>query len=149
MSRVVSPRARGLNSPSFISLTTSNFIAAKKSVSPPQPSEITMQDVAEKPIHNPVNFATNRVSSEEDDSSKADEVTPLITNPVSSYAGENGASKIKGRGKGHRNTSELPEPVRCDCHETPKPTDKGSRNRLIVACIVVLLFMIGEVIGTM
>ena len=133
-------------SPSVISPTTSNIIAARKSVSPPQRPEFTMRGVLDELTHTPINFAINQASSEEDDSSSADEIAPLITSPVSSDMGENGTSQIKRRGKG-QNTSELPESVRCDCHEPPKPADKGARNRLIVACIIVLIFMIGEIIG--
>ena len=105
-----------------------------------------MRDVVDKPIHTPINFAVNQTSFQEDDSSSADEVTPLITRPVSSYMSEDGASKIKRRGK-DQNALELAESVRCDCHEPPKSADKRARNRLIVACIIVLLFMIGEIIG--
>ena len=150
MSRVGSPpatgRGPGLTFPSVFSPTTSNIIAARKSVSPPQRPEFTMRGVVNEPIYTPINFAVNQESSEEDDSSSADEITPLVTSPVSSDMGENGASKIKRRSNG-QNTLELPESVRCDCHEPPKPADKGARNRLIAACIVVLLFMIGEIIG--
>ena len=145
MSRVGSSPVRGLTSSSIISTTASNIIASRNpSVAPPQRSEFTMRGVANEPIHTPIDQAP--ASSEEDDSSSADEVAPLIASPISSTTGENGASNVKRRGKGH-NVLELPESVRCDCHETPKPADKRSRNKLIVACIIVLLFMIGEIIG--
>lgn len=39
------------------------------------------------------------------------------------------------------------EDTRCLCHEKPKPTDRKSRNKLIAACMIVFVFMIGEVVG--
>ena len=39
------------------------------------------------------------------------------------------------------------EDTRCLCHEKPKPTDSKARNKLIAACIIVFVFMIGEVVG--
>ena len=40
------------------------------------------------------------------------------------------------------------EPVRCACHvRQPNKTSTKARNKLIVACILALLFMIGEVVG--
>ena len=41
----------------------------------------------------------------------------------------------------------LEEDTRCLCHEKPKPTDSKARNKLIAACMIVFVFMIGEVIG--
>ena len=41
----------------------------------------------------------------------------------------------------------LEEDTRCLCHEKPKPTDRKARNKLIAACMIVFVFMIGEVIG--
>lgn len=41
----------------------------------------------------------------------------------------------------------LEEDTRCLCHEKPKPTDSKARNKLIAACMIVFIFMIGEVIG--
>lgn len=37
--------------------------------------------------------------------------------------------------------------TRCLCHEKPKPTDRKARNKLIAACLIVFVFMIGEVVG--
>ena len=71
----------------------------------------------------------NQRSSEQKDQSDPDENTPLLTGPIN-----NDEDKFSGS-------------VRCDCHEPIKPADKASRNRLIIASILVLLFMIGEVIG--
>ena len=40
------------------------------------------------------------------------------------------------------------EPVRCACHvRQPNKTSTKARNKLIIACILALFFMIGEVIG--
>ncbi|XP_065919320.1 proton-coupled zinc antiporter SLC30A2-like isoform X2 [Dysidea avara] len=42
----------------------------------------------------------------------------------------------------------LKEETRCLCHEKPKqPADRKARNRLIAACIIVFVFMIGEIVG--
>ena len=43
----------------------------------------------------------------------------------------------------------LEEDTRCLCHEKPKPTDGKARNKLIAACMIVFVFMIGEVVGTL
>ena len=135
MSRVSSPSGRSPSSYGAISPTALNIKAARRSISPPH-SEFTMKGVADQPKPS----INEDSSGEEDDNNFTCEVTPLVTSP------ENGASKVKRRGKGH-NALDLPDSVRCDCHEQPKPADKASRNRLIIACIVVLLFMIGEIIG--
>jgi len=43
---------------------------------------------------------------------------------------------------------ELKEETRCLCHEEVKqPSDRKARNRLIAACIIVFVFMIGEISG--
>lgn len=39
------------------------------------------------------------------------------------------------------------EDTRCLCHEKPKPTDRKARNKLMVACIIVFVFMISEIVG--
>ena len=100
-----------------------------------------MKGVADQPQP-----SINEDASEEDDSNSTSEVTPLVVSPALSNVSETGASTVKRRGKSH-NTLEPPDSVRCDCHEQPTPADKASQNRLIIACIVVFLFMIGEIIG--
>ena len=141
MSRVSSPSGRSPSSYGAISPTPSNVKMGRTSVSPLR-SEFTMIGVADQP-----NPSINQHSSEEeDDNNFNSENTPLVTSPAFSNASENEASKVRRRGKG-QDIIDLPESVRCDCHEQPKPADKASRNRLIVASIVVLLFMIGEIIG--
>ena len=44
---------------------------------------------------------------------------------------------------------EDPEEIdtRCYCHKMPKPDDRKARNKLIAACVIVFLFMMGEVLG--
>ena len=38
--------------------------------------------------------------------------------------------------------------IRCECHVKPKdPTSRKARIKLIIACVIALLFMIGEVVG--
>jgi len=38
--------------------------------------------------------------------------------------------------------------TRCFCHQKLKqPADKKARNRLIAACVIVFVFMIGEILG--
>ena len=42
----------------------------------------------------------------------------------------------------------LQEAVHCGCHEkVPDVTSKKARNKLIIACILALFFMIGEIVG--
>lgn len=39
-------------------------------------------------------------------------------------------------------------PIRCGCHdEDAEKTSKKARTRLVIACIIALIFVIGEVIG--
>ena len=71
----------------------------------------------------------NQYLSEQKDYNDPNENTPLLTGPINS------------------NEDKFSSSVRCDCHEPIKPADKASRNRLIIASILVLMFMIGEVIG--
>lgn len=45
-------------------------------------------------------------------------------------------------------SSSLEETVRCGCHVTVEDkTPTKARNKLILACLIALFFMIGEVIG--
>ena len=37
--------------------------------------------------------------------------------------------------------------TRCLCHEKPMPPDRKARNKLIAACVIVFIFMMGEVLG--
>ena len=40
-------------------------------------------------------------------------------------------------------------PRLCSCHSrSSDATSKGARNKLIIACLVALVFMIAEVVGT-
>ena len=42
----------------------------------------------------------------------------------------------------------LEDAIRCGCHvHVPDVTSKKARNKLIIACILALLFMIGEIVG--
>ena len=42
----------------------------------------------------------------------------------------------------------MSESVRCACHvKQPDKTSTKARNKLIIACILALFFMIGEVVG--
>ena len=42
----------------------------------------------------------------------------------------------------------LNESIRCECHVKQKnPTSRKARIKLIIACVIALLFMIGEVVG--
>lgn len=135
------------NSPSgrspygIISPKPSNTKAARKSISPPPVGKnVIMRDVASDEC----SVSLERDSSEEsDENDSISENVPLITSQTIN-ASENVPSKVVRRRKGQNIT----DSVHCVCHEPPKPADKASRNRLMVACIVVLLFMIGEIIGS-
>ena len=44
--------------------------------------------------------------------------------------------------------NKLEEETRCLCHEKPQlPADRKAHNRLIAACIIVFVFMTGEILG--
>lgn len=142
MSRDASPSGR---SPSYgtISPRLPNIKAARKSLSPPI-SDITMRGMADDPLNEPgvsLNQDQDSLQGDEDDHLTS-ENTPLVTSPTSNSS-ETSPTGLRKR----RKTSELSYSVRCDCHEQPKPADKASRNKLIIACVIVLVFMIGEVVG--
>ena len=139
MSRDTSPSGR---SPSYgtISPKPSNTKDARLSLSPPM-SNITMRDMADE---HRISLNQDQDSSEEDEyEHPTSENTPLVISPTS-HGSESSPTGLRNR----RKTSEPQDTVRCDCHEPPKPADKASRNRLIIACVVVLVFMIGEVVGS-
>ena len=49
----------------------------------------------------------------------------------------------------HTHRSPVEESVRCDCH-AKKVTDNTTRKakiKLVIACLLVLVFMVGEVVG--
>ena len=89
-------------------------------------------------------------NSEQDDDTITDgsdsETKPLLCNPRTVL--DEGPPRLVQR---RQNSPLVPKvetnQIRCDCHEPPKPADKAARNKLMIACVVVLLFMIGEVIG--
>jgi len=87
----------------------------------------------------------NEGSSGDSDDDGTNEITPLYTSPTRSNGLSTQSTVVRRK---QARTEARPDSVRCDCHEPPKPADKASRNRLTIACIVVLLFMIGEVIGS-
>ena len=68
----------------------------------------------------------------------ADEIASRVT-------GTNGSNFVLRNH--YRRLKEAEEDTRCLCHEKPKPTDSKARNKLIAACIIVFVFMIGEVVG--
>lgn len=138
MSKVTSPSSQ--ISPSAISPAPSNIKVARDSVSPLRSvTDYTIAGVVDES-----NVSINQYSSEEsDDSDHTSEISPLITSSTSNPE----PSKLVRRGNGQK-PLRSPDTVRCDCHGQPKPADKASRNRLIIACIVVLIFMIGEVVGS-
>ena len=138
MSRDASPSGRN---PSYgtISPRLSNIKAARKSLSPPM-SDITMRGIADEPGVS-LNQDQDSLQGDEDEHVTS-ENTPLVTSPTSNSS-ETSPTGLRKRHK----TSELPYSVCCDCHEQPKPADKASQNKLIIACVIVLVFMIGEVVG--
>ena len=69
----------------------------------------------------------------------ADAITSRVT-------GTNGSNCVL-RNRYRRLEEEEEDDTRCLCHEKPKPTDSKARNKLIAACIIVFVFMIGEVVG--
>ena len=83
-------------------------------------------------------------------------VAPARLGDYTADASQTAATRINGATDPNSNTSILrnrykklkeEEDTRCLCHEKPKPTDRKARNKLIAACTIVFLFMIGEVIG--
>ncbi|CAI7999525.1 Zinc transporter 2 [Geodia barretti] len=63
------------------------------------------------------------------DSESSDETSPLLTLRP-------------------RQVNSLEDAVHCGCHvKVPDVTSKKARNKLIIACILALLFMIGEIVG--
>ena len=112
--------------------------------SPQSYGTISPEDVRMRGVADECNVSVDQDSSEESDGANTDEVTPLFAGPCINVK-DNGLSKVVRRKKTCPDTCE----VRCYCHEPPKPADKTSRNRLIIASIVVLVFMIGEVVGSL
>ena len=133
MSRDASPSS---GNPDTIAPVSSNTKAARNSLSPP------MIDVSLRPMADVRGVSLNRSSSEDEDDDPTNENTPLIASPTS-VTSDTSSTGVRNR----RKVSGLSDSVRCDCHEPPKPADKASRNRLMIACVVVLVFMIGEVVG--
>lgn len=141
MSKPTSPS--GKNSYGAISPTASNTKAARASLSPPG-SVVTMTSMADD-----LSVSHKQDSSDESDNNDfTSEKMPLVTSPTINVT-ENGSSKTVRRRVNEYKIRDLPDTVRCDCHEPPKPADKASRNRLMIACVVVLIFMIGEVVGSL
>ena len=134
MSRDASPPG---GNPDTVAPVSSNTKAARASLSPP------MIDVSLKAMAEVRGVSINESSSEDEDDQPTNEATPLITSPTSV------TSDTSSTGVRNRRILGLPDAVRCDCHEPPKPADKASRNRLMIACVVVLVFMIGEVVGSL
>lgn len=140
MSKVASPSGRSPCSYGTISQTGSNTKTKRVSVSSQQSiiEDFSMMGVADES-----RVSLNQESPwESDDNDSTSETAPLFASPIYNVS-EDGPSRIVRR----KSSTETTDSVRCDCHEPPKPTDKASRNRLTIACIVVLLFMIGEVVG--
>ena len=135
MSRDASPSG---GNPDTIAPVSSNTEAARKSLSPP------MIDMSLKAMVDVRGVSINESSSEDEDDQPTNEITPLIASPTS-VTSDTSSTGVRNR----RQVLGLPDSVRCDCHEPPKPADKASRNRLMIACAVVLVFMIGEVVGSL
>ena len=82
-------------------------------------------------------------------SNSSDEDAPLLEDEGRVHYGSL-KSKRKGFLKKFRKASTSSSSVadpRCHCHVVVKKKDNKARNKLILASILVLLFMIGEIIG--
>lgn len=137
MSRNASPSGGSFDTTAPV---LSNITAARKSLSPPS-VDVSLRGMADA---GPKVSLNQDSSSENEDDYPTSENTPLITSPTSNTS-DTSSTGVRNR----RRILELPDSVRCDCHEPPKPADKASRNRLMIACIIVLVFMIGEVVGSL
>ena len=70
------------------------------------------------------------------------EVAPLRYGSMTSITDDDDEPLVLN-GEGH-----IKAPIRCSCHVKIKDsTSKKARTKLIIACIVALLFMCGEVVG--
>ena len=101
--------------------------------------------VVNRSINEPLN-----IDSEQDDDTSTDgsdsETKPLFRNPPT-VLDEEQSRLLQRRGQIELVSTAETNHIRCDCHESPKPADRTARNKLMIACVVVLLFLIGEVIG--
>lgn len=114
-----------------------------------------------------VRIAVN--SDDSSDSETADENTPLLVchptaispvcllftstshsafKPFNNSAYTANCTLCSSHSPSHFQLSGDDEPIRCACHvRQPNKTSTKARNKLIVACMLALLFMIGEVVG--
>jgi len=112
----------------------------KNSIASPLSKDFSMDNVVANRSDN------NQPDDDADssDSSRDSETKPLFGNNPRVVEGP---STVVRRRRNVVGTKAEPKQIRCDCHEQPKPTDTAARNRLMVACAIVLVFMIGEVVG--
>ena len=101
-------------------------------------------------VNHSINEPLN-IDSEQDDDTSTDgsdsETKPLFRNPPT-VLDEEQSRFLQQCGQIELVSKAETNHIRCDCHESPKPADRAARNKLMhIVCVVVLLFMIGEVIG--
>ena len=100
-------------------------------------------------VNRSVNVSLNNNNQQDDDTDTSDSETKPLFEDYNRTVLDEGSSKLVRRKQNEMVLKEPVEPkqIRCDCHEQPKPADTAARNRLMIACVVVLIFMIGEVVG--
>jgi len=99
-------------------------------------------------VNRGVNTSLNNNNQQDsDDTDTSDSETKPLFDDYTRTGLDEGPSKLVRRKKNEMVLKAEPKQIRCDCHEQPKPADTAARNRLMIACVVVLIFMIGEVVG--